>query len=155
MTGGLSVATYFEELEPGNVYDHPFRRTVTEFDNVIFTSLTMNPQPLHLDEEFAKSSIYGTRIVNSLFTLALVISFSTYELTMGTTLGNLGFEKVSFPRPVTPGDTLRGRTEVLRRRESRSRPTAGLVWFRHVGYNQRDEVVCECERVGMMMRRPK
>ena len=148
------MATYFEDLQVGQVYEHPLRRTITEFDNVIFTSLTMNPQPLHLDEEFAKGTIYGTRIVNSLFTMALVISFSVPELTMGTTLGNLGFDSVKFPHPVRHGDTLRGTTTVSATRPSKSRPDAGLVWFQHVGRNQLDEIVCECERVALMSRRP-
>jgi len=148
------MATYYEDLQVGQVYEHPLRRTITEYDNVLFTSLTMNPQPLHLDEEFAKTTIFGTRIVNSLFTLALVISFSVHELTMGTTLGNLGFDSVAFPNPVRHGDTLRGRTTVTAVRPSKSRPDAGLVWFKHIGRNQRDEIVCDCDRVALMMKRP-
>ena len=145
---------YFEELVEGEVYDHPMTRTVTEMDNVLFTSLTMNPQPLHLDEEFAKTTIHGHRLVNSLFTMALVGGMIVYELTMGTTLGNLGYEKVEFPNPVFHGDTIRASSTILRKRESKSRPDAGIVWFEHRGINQRDEMVCLCERAGMMMKRP-
>lgn len=145
---------YYEDFEVGKVYDHPFTRTVTEMDNVLFTSLTLNPQPLHLDAEFARTTIHGRQLVNSLFTLALIGGMTVYDLTYGTTLGNLGYERVEFPRPVFHGDTLRASSTVLRKRESRSRPEAGLVWFEHRGLNQRGELVCVCERVGMMLKRP-
>lgn len=145
---------YYEELEVGKVYEHPFSRTVSEMDNVMFTSLTMNPQPLHLDAEFARTTVHGRPLVNSLFTLALIGGMHVYELTFGTTLGNLGYEKVEFPKPVFHGDTIRADSTILRKRESKSRPEAGVVWFEHRGINQRDEVVCVCERVGMMLKRP-
>lgn len=145
---------YYEELEVGKVYEHPFSRTVTEMDNVMFTSLTMNPQPLHLDAEFARTTVHGRPLVNSLFTLALVGGMIVYDLTFGTTLGNLGYEKVEFPKPVFHGDTIRAGSTILRKRVSKSRPEAGVVWFEHRGINQRDEVVCVCERVGMMLKRP-
>jgi acyl dehydratase len=145
---------YFEEFEVGRVYKHPFTRTITEMDNVMFTSLTMNLQPLHLDEEFAKTTIHGHRVLNSLFTLALIGAFQVPELTMGTTLGNLGYEHVAFPRPVFHGDTLRAETTILDKRLSKSRDDAGIVWFEHRGYNQRDELICECKRVGMMATMP-
>jgi len=142
---------YYEEFEVGRTYEHAFRRTITEMDNVMFTSLTMNVQPLHLDEEFAKTTIHGQRLVNSLFTLALVNAYQVPELTMGTTLGNLGYEEVRFPNPVFHGDTLRGKTTILGKRLSKSRTDSGIVFFEHVGYNQRDQVVCTCKRSGLMM----
>lgn len=145
---------YFEEFEVGRVYRHPFTRTVTEMDNVLFTSLTMNLQPLHLDEEFARTTIHGRRVMNSLFTLALIGAFQVPELTMGTTLGNLGYEKVEFPHPVFHGDTLRGETTIVDKRLSGSRTDSGIVWFEHRGYNQDDQLVCRCERAGLMMRKP-
>ena len=145
---------YFEEFEVGKVYRHPFTRTVTEMDNVLFTSLTMNPQPLHLDAEFAKKTIHGRQLVNSLFTLALIGGFHVLELTFATTLGNLGYDKVEFPHPVFHGDTLRGETTILEKRESRSRTDSGIVWFEHRGYNQDDVLVCVCRRVGLMLKAP-
>jgi acyl dehydratase len=145
---------YYEEFEVGRIYEHAFRRTITEMDNVMFTSLTMNVQPLHLDEEFAKTTIHGQRLVNSLFTLALVNAYQVPELTMGTTLGNLGYEEVRFPNPVFHGDTLRGKTTILGKRLSKSRTDSGIVFFEHVGYNQRDQVVCTCKRSGLMMLAP-
>lgn len=144
---------YYEDLEVGAVYKHEITRTVTEMDNILFTTLSMNPQPLHLDEEFGKQTIYGTRVVNSLFTLALVVGISVYELTLGTTLGNLGFEKTEFPAPVRHGDTIRAETEIVDKRESKSRPDTGIVWFEHRGYNQRGELVCRCKRAGLMRKR--
>lgn len=145
---------YFEEFEVGAHYKHGLTRTITEMDNVLFTSLTMNLQPLHLDEEFSKTTIHGQRVVNSLFTVALIGAFHVPELTMGTTLGNLGYDKVKFPNPVFHGDTLRGETTILDKRESSSRTDSGIVWFEHIGLNQRDEVVVEMTRVGLMAKRP-
>jgi acyl dehydratase len=146
---------YFEEFEIGKVYRHPFTRTVTEMDTVLFTSLTMNPQPLHLDAEFAKKTIHGRQLVNSLFTLALIGGFHVLELTFGTTLGNLGYDKVEFPHPVFHGDTLRGETTIMDKRESKSRTDSGIVWFEHRGYNQDDVLVCVCRRVGLMLKAPR
>ena len=145
---------YYEEFEVGRTYRHPFTRTVTEMDNILFTSLTMNLQPLHLDEEFAKKTIHGRRVVNSLFTVALIGAFHVPELTMGTTLGNLGYDKITFPHPVFHGDTLRGETTILDKRLSKSRKDAGIVWFEHRGYNQDDVLVMTCRRAGLMMTRP-
>ncbi|CND75217.1 MaoC-like dehydratase [Mycobacterium tuberculosis] len=142
---------YFEEFVPGTVYRHPFTRTVTEMDNVLFTSLTMNVQPLHLDAEFAKGTVHGRRLVNSLFTVALIGAFHVPELTMGTTLGNLGYEEIRFPHPVFHGDTLRAETTILAKRASKSRADSGVVWFEHRGYNQDDVLVCLCKRVGLML----
>lgn len=146
---------YFEELEPGTVYEHQPARTVTEADNLLFTTLTMNPQPLHLDAAFAEGTEFGQRLVNSIFTLGLVVGLSVGDTTLGTTVGNLGFEKVEFPKPVFLGDTVRATTEVVARRESRSRPEWGIVTFEHRGTNQRDEIVCRCTRAAMMLRRPR
>jgi acyl dehydratase len=145
---------YFEEFEVGRVYRHPFTRTVTEMDNVLFTSLTMNLQPLHLDEEFSKKTIHGQRILNSLFTVALIGAFHVPELTMGTTLGNLGYDEIKFPHPVFHGDTLRGETTILDKRPSKSRTDSGIVWFEHRGYNQHDTLILTCKRVGLMMTKP-
>lgn len=145
---------YFEELEPGMVFEHLPHRTVTEADNLLFCTMTHNPQPLHIDAEFARASVFGQRLVNSLFTLGLVIGLSVTDTTLGTTIGNLGMEKVEFPHPVFLGDTLRARTRVVEKRESRSKPDRGIVWFEHIGLNQRDEVVCECLRKGMLLRKP-
>ncbi|MFE7422826.1 MaoC family dehydratase [Rhodococcus sp. NPDC057529] len=144
---------YFEELEPGAVIEHASRRTVTETDNVLFCSMTLNLAPLHLDAEYSKDSIYGQRLVNSLFILGLVTGITVPDTTQGTTLGNLGFQEVTFPKPVFHGDTIRVRTEVVSKRESKSRDDSGIVFFRHYGINQRDEVVCDCARAGLMLKR--
>lgn len=144
---------YFEEFEPGLVIDHPTRRTVTETDNVLFSTLTLNLAPLHLDAEYSKDSIYGQRLVNSLFILGLVSGITVPETTQGTTQGNLGFKEVTFPKPVFHGDTIHVRTEIVDKRESKSRPDAGIVTFRHLGLNQRDEVVCNAVRVGLMIKK--
>jgi len=145
---------YFEELEVGATFDHRPARTVTETDNLLFTALTLNPQPLHLDAEFAASTPHGRILVNSIFTLGLVVGLSVGDTTLGTTLGNLGFDKISFPNPVFIGDTIRVTTTVLDKRESRSRPDRGIVTFEHRGVNQRGELVCSCARGAMMMKRP-
>jgi acyl dehydratase len=144
---------FYEELEPGDVYEHAIRRTVTEADNVLFCALTHNAQPLHIDEEFGRESIYGTRIVNSMFTLGLVVGIGVEDTTFGTTLGNLGFERVEFPAPVRHGDTIRAETEVIERRESKSRPGTGIVQFEHRGFNQNGELVCRARRSALMRMR--
>lgn len=151
----VMLGLWFEEFIVGAHYRHALSRTVTESDNVLFTSLTMNVQPLHLDEEFASASVYGRRIVNSGLTLSLVSAFQVPDLTFGTTLGNLGFESVRFPIPVLHGDTLRGESTVLATRASSSRPDAGIVRLRHIGLNQNDQVVCDMERVALMARAPE
>jgi acyl dehydratase len=145
---------YYEDLNPGLVIDHIIRRTLTEADNMLFSALTYNCAPLHIDAEYAKNSIYGQRIVNSMFLLGLVTGVTVIDTTIGTTLGNLGFEEIKFPKPVFHGDTIHVRTEVINRRESQKRPDAGIVFFKHVAYNQHDEIVCECKRAGLMMKRP-
>ncbi|HBP14652.1 MAG: MaoC family dehydratase [Pseudomonadota bacterium] len=144
---------YFEELEIGLTFDHEPGRTVTETDNLLFTALTQNPQPLHLDAEFARQSIHGQILVNSIFTLGLVVGLSVADTTLGTTLGNLGFDKTTFPHPVFIGDTIRAASKVTDRRASRSKPDRGIVTFEHTGTNQRGEVVCACFRGAMMMRK--
>ncbi|MFF0488694.1 MaoC family dehydratase [Nocardia sp. NPDC003482] len=144
---------YFEEFEPGTVIEHATRRTVTETDNVLFSTLTLNVAPLHLDAEYSKNSIHGQRLVNSLFILGLVSGITVPDTTLGTTLGNLGFQEVKFPAPVFHGDTIRVRTEIVAKRESKSRTDSGIVTFRHQGINQRDEVVCDCLRAGLMLKR--
>jgi acyl dehydratase len=148
------MGRWFEELPIGTVVEHAIRRTVTETDNVLFTTMTMNPQPLHLDAEFAAGTEFGRPLVNSMLTIALVVGLGVPELTLGTTVANLGFSEIEFPRPVFPGDTLHVVTQVLGARRSSSRPDAGIVTFRHEGRNQRDEVVCRATRAALMRRRP-
>ena len=143
---------YYDEFDVGAVYHHAVTRTITEMDNVLFTTLTMNVQPLHLDAEFGKRSLFGQRLVNSIFTLGLVVGISVADTTLGTTIGNLGFDQVEFPKPVFHGDTIRVETEVLDKRESKSRPNTGVVWFEHRGYNQRGELVCRAKRAGMVLK---
>ncbi len=144
---------FFEELEIGMEFQHEPSRTVTETDNLLFTALTLNPQPLHLDAEFAKDSIHGQILVNSIFTLGLVVGLSVGDTTLGTTLGNLGFDKTTFPNPVFIGDTITVSSKVITKRESRSKPDRGIVTFEHRGVNQRGEIVCVCERGAMMQRK--
>ncbi len=145
---------YYEELSVGDTFHHQPSRTVTETDNLLFSTLTHNPQPLHLDAEFAGDSIHGQILVNSIFTLGLAVGLSVADTTLGTTLGNLGFDKTTFPKPVFIGDTLTVRTKVIDKRESKSKPDRGIVTFEHTATNQRGEVVCSCVRGGMMMRQP-
>jgi acyl dehydratase len=143
---------FFDELEEGAVYEHRPARTVTEADNVVFTTLTMNTQSLHLDAEYASGTEFGVRLVNSLFTMATVVGLSVSDLTEGTTVGNLGFESVTFPAPVFVGDTLYAESEVVSKRLSRSRPGQGIVVFEHRGRNQRNEIVCVARRNALMLR---
>jgi acyl dehydratase len=146
---------YYEQLEVGRVFQHPIRRTVTEMDNVLFSAMTHNPAALHLDEEYCREHTeFGRRIVNSAFTLGLVVGISVGDTTLGTTLGNLGLDEVRFPAPVFHGDTVHVESEVVSRRESASRPNAGLVVFEHRGYNQRDELVARIRRTALMLKRP-
>src|SRR3954467_6395483 len=145
---------YFEEFTVGRSFDHAWTRTVTEMDNVLFSSLTMNVQPLHLDEEFASRTEFGQRIVNSIFTLGLMIGITVNDTTIGTTIANLGMTDVRFPKPVFHGDTLRARTIVKSKRRSQSRKDAGIVEFEHQGINQRAEIVAICRRAGLMKCQP-
>ena len=145
---------WFEQLEPGLRVRHAITRTVTEADNVLFTTMTMNPAPLHLDADYAAGTEFGRPLVNSMFTVALVVGLSVPELTLGTIVAQLGMTDVVFPAPVFPGDTVRVETEVVVARPSKSRPDAGIVVFEHRAHNQRDELVCRCRRTGLMHRRP-
>ena len=145
---------YYEDFKVGMEFKHPLTRTITEMDNVLFCAMTHNPQPLHLDEEFAKTTEYGQRIVNSLFTLGLVIGVTVGDTTLGTTLGNLGMTDIRFKNPVFHGDTIRSVTRIKEVRESKSRPDAGLIVFEHTGWNQRDQEVAYCVRTGLMRKRP-
>ena len=145
---------YYEDFSVGQRFEHLVRRTVTETDNLLFCALTLNPAAIHLDAEYAKGTPFGERIVNSVFTLGLLTGLSVYDTTFGTTLGNLGWEEVRFPRPVLIGDTLRAATAVVSKRESQSRQDSGIVVFEHRAFNQRDEEVASCRRSALMLKRP-
>jgi acyl dehydratase len=145
---------WFEQLEVGLRVQHATTRTVTETDNVLFTTMTMNPQPLHLDAEFAARSQFGQVLVNSMFTVALVVGLAVPELTLGTTVANLGFSRIDFPAPVFIGDTIHVVTDVVEARLSRSRPGTGIVTFEHLGINQRAETVCAAVRSALMHCQP-
>jgi acyl dehydratase len=147
---------YFEEFQVGRKFAHPIRRTVTEADNVFFSALTHNPAALHLDEEYCRTETeFGQRIVNSCFTLGLMVGISVGETTLGTTVANLGWDEVRFPKPVFHGDTLHIESEVLEIRPSSSRPNNGIVVFAHRAFNQRNELVASCKRSALMIRKPK
>ena len=146
---------YFEDLEVGQRFQHPRGRTITEMDNVLFSSLTMNTQPLHVDEEFAQSTTFGQRIVNGIFTLGLVVGLSVPDLTEGTIVANLGYDKIVHPNPVFHGDTIRVETEVLEKRDSASKPDRGIVRLRQIGRKQTGEIVVELERTVMFLKRDK
>lgn len=145
---------WFDELETGQVFDHPIRRTVTETDNLLFTTLTHNPAQLHLDAETMKNSEFGRVLVNSTFVLGLMVGVSVGDTTLGTAVANLGWDEVRFPLPVFVGDTLRIETEVVELRQSKTRPDQGIVTFAHRAYNQRDELVAHCRRTGLQKKRP-
>jgi acyl dehydratase len=146
---------YYEELTEGRTFQHAIRRTLTEMDNVLFSAMTHNPAPIHIDEEYCRNHTeFGQRIVNSAFTLGLVVGISVGDTTLGTTVGNLGFEECRFPAPLFHGDTVHVETEVVGRRESASRPNNGIVVFEHRGYNQKDVLVARIRRPALMMKRP-
>lgn len=145
---------FFEQFVIGQTFAHEIRRTVTESDNVWFNAATYNPAQLHIDHEYCKGTEFGRPLVNSIFTLGLVIGLSVQDTTLGTTVANLGMSDVKFPSPVFPGDTLRSVSTVMAIRESQSRPNAGIVTFQHQGFNQRDELVCTCQRMALMLRKP-
>jgi acyl dehydratase len=145
---------YFEEFTVGQQFQHQIRRTVTEADNVLFSALTHNPAALHLDEEYCKGTEFGQRIVNSVFTLGLMVGISVGDTTLGTTVANLGWDAVRFPKPLFHGDTVRVESTVKSLRDSRSRPSNGIVVFEHRAYNQRSELVAVCERTALMLRSP-
>jgi acyl dehydratase len=144
---------YFEEFTIGQTFDHPIRRTITETDNVIFSTMTHNPAPLHLDAHYMKDTEFGKPIVNSCLTLAMMVGISINDTTLGTTVANLGWDEVRFPKPLFHGDTIHIQTEVLAKRESKSRPDNGIVTFSHRAYNQDDVLVGECKRSALMHRK--
>ncbi len=146
-------ALYFEDFSVGQRFAHPIRRTVTEADNVWFSAMTHNPAPLHIDAEYMKGTEFGQRLVNSLFTLGLMIGISVSDITSGTTVANLGMEEVRFPAPLFHGDTVHVETDVLAVRESKSRPANGLVTLHHCCFNQRNVLVAECKRTALMLKR--
>ena len=145
---------YYEQFSVGQRFVHEIRRTVTDMDNILFCSLTYNPAAIHIDHEYAKTTEFGKPLMNSILTLGLIVGLSVQDTTLGTTVGNLGWDSVAFPRPVFAGDTLRAESTVVALRDSKSRPSQGIVTFSHLGLNQRDETVCTCQRVALMMRRP-
>ena len=146
---------YFEQFEIGQVFVHAIRRTVTETDNIMFTTMTHNPAQIHLDAEYCKNTEFGKPLMNSVFTLGLMVGISVGDTTLGTTVGNLGWDEVRFPKPVFAGDTIHVESKVLEKRESKSRPDNGIVVFEHKALNQRDEVVAICKRTALMYRVPK
>jgi acyl dehydratase len=148
------AGVYFDDLKVGQTFKHEIRRTITEADNVWFSAITHNPAYLHLDEEYCRTQTeFGQRLVNSAFTLALMVGISVGETTLGTAIANLGWDEVRFPKPLFHGDTIRVETEVADLRESKSRPEAGIVTFIHRAYNQRGELVAHCKRSGLQRKR--
>ncbi len=145
---------YFEKFTVGQIFEHEIRRTVTDMDNMLFCSLTYNPAAIHIDHEYASRTEFGKPLMNSIFTLGLVIGLSVQDTTLGTTIANLGMTDTTFPKPVFAGDTIRAKSTVLELRDSKSRPTQGIVTFEHLGLNQRDEIVCRTVRGALMMRTP-
>ena len=145
---------WFDDLTVGQRFEHPIRRTVTETDNVLFTAMTHNPALLHLDEEYMKGTDFGQRVVNSAFTLGLMVGISVGDTTLGTAVANLGWDEVRFPKPLFHGDTIHVESEVIDLRESRPRPDQGIVTFLHQAFNQHDELVATCKRSGLQRKRP-
>ena len=145
---------YFEQFTVGQIFDHEIRRTVTDMDNILFSSLTYNPAAIHIDHAYAATTEFGKPLMNSIFTLGLVIGLTVQDTTLGTTIANLGMTDTTFPKPVFAGDTIRARTTVVELRDSKSRPTRGIVTFEHLGLNQKDEIVCRTLRGALMMRVP-
>jgi acyl dehydratase len=146
---------YFEEFEAGQLFHHPLRRTVTEMDNMLFSCMTLNPQPLHIDRHYCETETeWGQPLMNSLFTLGLMIGISVNDITVGTTIANLGMSEVRFPNPLFQGDTVHVTTEVVGKRESKSRPEAGIVEFQHKCFKQDGTLVAECRRQAFMKKRP-
>jgi acyl dehydratase len=146
---------YFDEWQVGDMIAHAVTRTVTETDNVLISALTHNPQPLHLDHEVAAASEFGRPLVNSIYTFGLMVGVSVSDTTLGTLVANLGYDKLVFPNPVFVGDTLRSESECIEVRTSKSRPGAGIVTWQHRSFNQRGELVCQCSRSALVMKRPK
>ena len=144
---------YFDEWQIGDTIAHAVTRTVTETDNVLISALTHNPQPMHLDHEVAAASEFGRPIVNSIYTFGLMVGVSVADTTLGTLIANLGYDKLVFPKPVFVGDTLRSESECVAVRESNSRANAGIVTWAHRSFNQRNELVCECTRSALLMKK--
>ncbi|MCC5779563.1 MaoC family dehydratase [Nitratireductor sp. B36] len=144
---------YLEEFQPGQVFQHTLRKSVTESDNMLFSTMTLNPQPLHIDFDFAEKTEWGKPLVNSLFTLGLMIGISVHDTTLGTTVANLGMTETNFPNPVFHGDTIRVETEVKSVRESKSKPDRGIVEFEHRAFNQNDKLVARCLRQAMILKK--
>ena len=145
---------YFDEWQAGDIIAHAITRTVTETDNVLVSALTHNPQPLHLDHEAAAATEFGQPLVNSIYTFGLMVGVSVADTTLGTLVANLGYDKLIFPAPVFVGDTLRSETECIEVRESKSRPNAGIVTWEHRSFNQRGELVCQCSRSALILKKP-
>jgi acyl dehydratase len=146
---------YFDEWQVGDRVTHAVTRTVTETDNVLISALTHNPQPMHLDHAAAAKSEFGKPLVNSVFTFGLMVGVSVADTTLGTLVANLGYDALKFPNPVFAGDTLRSETECIAVRDSKSRPNAGIVTWAHRSFNQRDELVCECTRTALLLKKPQ
>lgn len=144
---------YFDDWHVGDQMEHEIRRTVTETDNLLFSTMTHNPQPLHIDAEAARASEFGQILVNGTFTFALMVGLSVSDTTLGTLVANLGYDKLVMPKPVFLGDTLRATSEIVELRASKSRPDAGVVTFAHRMINQRDEIVCSCLRSALIKKR--
>src|SRR5258706_10860256 len=155
LKGEAMAGQWFEQFDVGQSFDHEIRRTVTEADNMWFSNATCNPAAIHIDAEYCKSTEFGRPLVNSIFTLGLVIGLSVQDTTLGTTVANLGMTDTRFPSPVFHGDTIRARTTVKELPASKSRPATGIVAFLHQGFNQRDEEVCICLRQALMLRAPR
>ena len=149
------AGVWFDELSVGQKFEHPIRRTVTETDNVLFTAMTHNPALLHLDEEYMKGTPFGQRIVNSAFTLGLMVGISVGDTTLGPAVANLGWDEVRFPKPLFHGDTIHVVSEVIELRDSKSRPDQGIVTFLHQAFNQHDELVATCKRSGLQRKKPQ
>ena len=150
--GGL----YFEDFIPGETVEHRYTRTVTQMDNMLFSNMTLNPQPLHIDRQFCEQETeWGQPLMNSLFTLGLMIGIQVSDMTVGTTIANLGMSEVKFPHPLFENDTVHCSTEIIGKRESKSRPGAGIVEFHHRAYNQNNKLVAECRRQAFILMRPK
>jgi acyl dehydratase len=145
---------YFEQFEIGQSFKHEIRRTVTDMDNMLFSSLTYNPAAIHIDHDYASRTEFGKPLMNSIFTLGLVIGLSIQDTTLGTTIANLGMTETTFPKPVFAGDTIHAQTTVIELRDSKSRPTQGIVTFEHLGFNQRGDIICRTLRGALMMRTP-
>jgi acyl dehydratase len=148
------AGVWFDELEVGKMFHHPIRRTLTETDNLLMSTLTHNPAQLHIDAEYMKGTPFGRPLMNSAFTLGLMVGISVGDTTLGTAVANLGWDEVRFPNPLFSGDTIHVVTEVIELRESKSRPEAGIVTFLHQAFNQKDELVATCKRSGLQLKKP-